>query len=121
MAKDIKFEEDFFKKHLRAPNTSNEEFLKFDTLIKLAVNGHYPLFFPQWISESIENVKWPISSREAKINVTKMLSLIEKHQTIAKKRTALLSFNDRDRNIYIKSFIKLVELHILDHHTSGLH
>jgi hypothetical protein len=120
MAKDIKLEDDFFKKHLKSNKIESKQILKFDTLISLAVNGHYPLFFPQWIKESIDTVKGPISSKDAKVNVNKMIKLIDGHNTLAKKRTALLSLRPKERSVIIKSFIKLVELQILDNYGTGL-
>jgi len=121
MAKDIKHEQDFLNKCIQPSANKKIENLKYETLINLACNGHYPLFFPHWISEAINKVNRPISSREAKSQVEKMMNLIDKHNTLSKKRTALVSLSDDTRNIYIKSFIKLVELNILDSRDTGLH
>jgi hypothetical protein len=121
MANDLKIEDDFFKKHIQAHKARKSDVLKFETLINLACNGHYPLFFPQWITESINTVRRPITSREAKSNVERMMKITERHNTLSKKRTALLSLNDKERNLCIRSFIKLVELSILDKYDLGLH
>ena len=85
-----------------------------EQLIKMALVGHLPLFESDWISESnIEDQDQKLSRRE-KNRARKLINKILQHRTIEKQRTVVISLDEKDRALVIKSFMKIVEGKILD-------
>ena len=83
----------------------NPEYLNY---IKIATTGHYPLFFSEWLEESL-HIKQNLSFRKAGLNVKQTFKLLERHKTIEKKKTALIGMNKVSREEFIRSFFKIVE------------
>ena len=91
--------------------------IKLESLIQLGSSGHYPLFFDQCLKECLySKEKGHISYKDAKIKVKAALKKLEKHKSIERKKIALMSFEEKERQNFIKSFIKMVEFEILDHY-----
>lgn len=80
--------------------------------IELAKTGHYPLFFQEWLDGSMKEAR-PISFTSANKNVKELFKKLSKHRTIEKKKTALISLNELEREEFIRSFFKVVERDIL--------
>lgn len=85
--------------------TSQYEYKNF---ITLGATGHYPLFFSEWLAESLE-YKQNISYKKAGHNVKHIFKQLEKHKTIEKKKTALIGMDRLSRQEFIRSFLKIVE------------
>ncbi len=83
-----------------------------ERLISLGVKGHFPLFYPQWISESYENTpakeKKIIDFKNARKNVNEVFSMLKKHRNLERQRTTLLSLSEKDRYRFIQSFMQVV-------------
>ena len=86
-------------------SNKNKDYLNF---IKIARTGHYPLFFDQWLSESLIQ-KQNLSFKKAGHNVQHTFKQLERHSTIEKKKTALLGMDRISREEFIRSFFKIVE------------
>ncbi len=87
--------------------------------IKLGQTGHFPLFFKEWITDSL-NVNNSIKYKSALKNVDDIFQRLERHKTIDKKKTALMALSNDERQVFINSFFKLVERTTLESH-SELH
>lgn len=80
--------------------------------IHLASRGHFPLFFKEWLEEGVESQS-PISFQVANRNVRETFKKLSRHRTQQKKKTALTSLQKKERDIFVKSFIKVVEHRLL--------
>jgi len=80
----------------------------YKNFVKIAGQGHYPLFFSQWVSESLAD-KHHLTIRKASHNVQHVFKQLARHRTIEKKKTALISMDKISREEFIRSFIKMVE------------
>jgi hypothetical protein len=94
-----------------------EEEISMLRFIELGRMGHYPLFFKEWIQESVHSAK--IQFRTSSLPTTKeyvytVFSELHKHKNIERKKTYLEKLNKEDRIKFIKSFLYLVELRSLD-------
>lgn len=76
--------------------------------IQLASAGHMPLFFSEWLEESTLNPT-PLSFRVADKNVREVFKKLSKHRTEQKKITALTGLDKKERDLFVNSFIKVVE------------
>jgi hypothetical protein len=85
--------------------------------LKLAKTGHYPLFFQEWLNDDLKDDE-PLSYRVANRNVRETFKKLARHQTFEKKKTALTSLKENERQIFIRSFFKVVEHDILKDLTS---
>lgn len=100
---------------LSGDNTNSTTQLQ--SLIQLGSSGHYPLFFDDWVKDTLSTKeKRHISYKDAKIKVKSTLKKLEKHKSLERKKIALMSFKDKERQNFIKSFLKMVEFEILDHY-----
>lgn len=95
---------------------ANVEVNEIDNLIELGSKGHYPLFFNEWINESIKTDFPHITLHEAKSKVTYHITKLAKHKDLQRKKTAITALNDRERMYFIKCFLKMVEFAIIDNH-----
>lgn len=89
---------------------------EFDYLIEAASSGHLPLFYQDWIHESyanLEEVKKLSFSLAAEV-VQAGFKKMEKHQSLDRKKTALQALKSEDRELFVRSFMKLVEYRTLD-------
>lgn len=76
--------------------------------LKLAETGHYPLFFEEWVHESL-NTNQKLNFKKANHNVRSIFNQLSRHNTIEKKKTALISMDKLTREEFIRSFFKVVE------------
>ena len=74
----------------------------------MATIGHYPLFFSEWLKESVKS-HHKLSFKKAGHNVQHTFKLLERHNTIEKKKTALIRMDKITREEFIRSFLKIVE------------
>jgi hypothetical protein len=76
--------------------------------INLASHGHFPLFFKEWLAEGVTN-QGPMSFQVANRNVRETFKKLSCHRTQQKKKTALIGLQKDEREVFVKSFIKVVE------------
>jgi len=98
------------------PIDSTVEMNEMDNLIELGSRGHYPLFFQEWIHDSIKAEFAHITLHEAKSKVAYHLTKLSKHKDLRRKKTAIIAMNARERSYFIKCFMKMVEFSIIDNH-----
>ena len=90
--------------------------IDLDSLIRLAQNGHCPLFHQDWLRESL---KTDLNDRRltlarAKRVVDETLKKLERHKSLERKQIVLSSLDDLERNDFIRSFYKVMECKTLD-------
>jgi hypothetical protein len=95
----------------------NKESSNADNFVKIAQIGHYPLFFNDWVTSSL-NDKQALTFMNASKNVKQVFSNLERHRTIEKKKTALIGMEKSSREEFIRSFFKVVEHEVLKDLTS---
>ena len=88
----------------------NDQSIK--SLVKIAAQGYFPLFEPEWISETMKDKKKLTGNEKAKAKT--LFKSLTKHRSIDRKRTLIHSMNDSDRSIIVKAFMKMVENNVLD-------
>jgi hypothetical protein len=91
-----------------------ENLSESELLIKMGSHGQFPLFYPNWIYECSRLDTRPISLSKARLNIKKMFDYLSRHKNIERKKIALSTLEVEKRNLYIKSFLRLVENKILD-------
>ena len=87
-----------------------------DQLIEAGSSGYYPLFYQDWILESLADrseVKRMSFSRAAE-TVHRVYKQIERHHSIERKKTALGALKNDERKDFVLSFMKMVEYRALD-------
>ncbi len=84
----------------------------YQNFLLLAQTGHYPLFYKEWLEESFR-AKQALTFKKASHNVQHVFGLLARHNTIEKKKTALICMDKISREEFIRSFFKLVEHNIL--------
>ena len=82
--------------------------MEYKNYIDMATIGHYPLFFSEWLPQSL-NKKNDLSFKKAGHNVKHIFKLLERHKTIEKKKTALIGMEKKSREEFIRSFLRVVE------------
>jgi len=90
------------------PSIQNE----MKSYIQLASAGHFPLFFTEWIEEGLES-KQPMSYQIANRNVRDVFKNLSRHKTQQKKKTALIGLDKLERDVFVQSFVKVVEHSLL--------
>jgi hypothetical protein len=90
------------------PNLNNE----MKSYLSLASSGHFPLFFKEWLEEGV-NSGGPMSFQVANRNVRDTFKKLSRHRTEQKKKTALTGLAKDERDVFVKSFIKMVEHNVL--------
>ena len=89
-----------------------------ERLLKLGTKGHFPLFYPDWITKAFKKMpvfaKMPCNLKIAETRVNQVFDLISKYQNLDRQRTALLSLRENDREEFIMSFIHMVEARMMD-------
>lgn len=87
-----------------------------DQLIEAGSTGYFPLFYQDWIHESLHANKEmkKISFSMAAETVHRVYKQIECHRSIERKKTAIGALPDKDRNDFVISFMKMVEYRTLD-------
>ena len=87
--------------------------IDYKNYLAMAQTGYYPLFFDEWVKESF-SVKQNITFRKASHNVKHVFNRLAKHNTVEKKKTALIGMDKLSREEFIRSFFKVVEHSILE-------
>jgi hypothetical protein len=87
---------------------TTSSFKEIKTYLTLASYGHTPLFFEDWIKELGEE-RPKMSYAKAKTTVKKVFKNLEKHKSLEKKKTALLTLSGEERKAFVKSFFRMVE------------
>jgi len=85
----------------------------FQRLIELGTKGFYPLFYDAWVHDAKADERKTLSSHE-KRKAKLIMQKLQKHKSLERKRTLLLSLDDKERNYFVKAFLKMVEGKILD-------
>ena len=87
-----------------------------DQLLESGRSGYFPLFFQDWIVESVANLSEvrKKSFSEAAETVHRVYKQIEQYQTLEKKKVAIQALQDDERKDFILSFMKMVEFRALD-------
>ena len=91
----------------KTPKIDSENFLS------LAKTGHYPLFYREWMEESL-TTKYNLTFRKASHNVQHVFHQLARHRTLEKKKTALIGMDRISRSEFIRSFFKIVEHKLLE-------
>lgn len=91
-------------------NHRSEKSLK--SLIEMGTNGHFPLFFDEWIGE-LGSLNLSLSEREG-YKAKRLLERIKEHRTIERQKVVLMGLTERERQLVMRAFIKMVETKILD-------
>ena len=90
-----------------------EESMK--ALINLGVTGHFPLFLDAWLKDpTIKERRFSKITGNERAKAKKLFSRVSKHKSLEHKKIIVLSMNDEERTLFIKTFFKLVEGKILD-------
>lgn len=83
-----------------------------NSFMELAKSGHYPLFFNEWFSENTMQ-RQDMTIKFATEHLKLAFERLDKHKTLAKKQTLLMSLEPEKRQMLICSFLKLVEFNAL--------
>ena len=83
------------------------------SLIELGMKGHYPLFEHAWISNLCMDKKLRFNHKE-KLITKNIFDKLSGHRGLERKKILLSSINEEEREIFIKAFLKLVELAIVE-------
>lgn len=75
----------------------------------MAQNGHYPLFFKEWIKDEQTKINYNDAKKSLKSTFTKL----SRHRTLDKLQTAIISMDKESRDEFINSFLKVVEYNSL--------
>jgi hypothetical protein len=94
------------------PNPKQNLNNEMKSYLSLASSGHFPLFFKEWLEEGV-NSGGPMSFQVANRNVRDAFKKLSRHRTEEKKKTALTGLAKDERDIFVKSFIKMVEHNML--------
>ncbi len=87
-----------------------------DHLIEAGSAGFFPLFYQDWIHESLADateVRRMSFSRAAE-TVHRVYKQIERHTSIERKKTAIQALKNDERKDFVLSFMKMVEYRTLD-------
>lgn len=91
-------------------NPRSEKSLK--SLIELGTHGHFPLFFDEWIGE-LSTVDMNLTEREG-YKAKRILDRLKEHRSLERQKIVLMSLAERERQLVVKAFLKMVETKILD-------
>ena len=83
------------------------------SLVEIGTKGFFPLFYPQWIYE-VYSSKNKYLSKNDEDRAKKILKKLQKYKSLDRKKTLLSSLEKDERDLFIKSFLKVVEGKILD-------
>ena len=87
-----------------------------ETLVKMGMVGHFPLFDHQWLLESFTGKRELTRSlsQKDKAKARKLMNRLLQHASLEKQKTALLAMSEEERFIVIRSLFTLVEGKLLD-------
>lgn len=103
--------------------TKDEKNKELERLIEMGTNGFFPLFYPEWINDSLldKNKSRAYNSQlKSKEKIKKVYDSISRHRNIERQKTALMTLSKEDRNDFIQSFLHVVESQVVDN-TARLH
>ncbi len=78
-------------------------------LIKLGIKGQFPLFYPNWIAQSLSASSTLKIKKIERKKIHEISKKISKHKNIERQRTFLLSLSQEDRNLFVRAFLNMVE------------
>lgn len=92
------------------------EAVGLDKLIESGSSGYFPLFYPDWITESFRDKSstQKITFSRAAETVHRVYKRIERHHSIERKKTAIGALAPAERAEFVLSFMKMVEYRALD-------
>ena len=82
------------------------------SLIELGANGFFPLFEEKWFLQ--KELKEKKLTGNEKVKAKKLFSRVAGHRGINRKKTILLSMTEEERNLFMRAFMKMVEMKIMD-------
>ncbi|HXH30237.1 MAG TPA: hypothetical protein VNJ01_05440 [Bacteriovoracaceae bacterium] len=87
-----------------------------DQLLESGGSGYFPLFYQDWIVESLANLSEvkKMSFSKAAETVHRVYKQIERYQSLEKKKVAIQALQDDERKDFVLSFMKMVEFRALD-------
>ncbi|OUR97802.1 hypothetical protein A9Q84_06270 [Halobacteriovorax marinus] len=83
-----------------------------NSLIEMATHGHYPILENEWINTII--AKGKRLSESDKKKAQKILKRVSEHRSLERQKTVIFSMSEKERSLFIKAFMNLVEGRILD-------
>lgn len=86
-----------------------------DSYINMALGGHYPLFFKEWLYEAGLDQK-KMDHYKAKKIFFKTLKKLSQHKNPDRKKMALCSLSQSERKDFVKAWMKLAETQTLKSH-----
>lgn len=95
----------------------SDEEISLIRYLELGRQGHYPLFFKEWINESVNHKKFQLKTStlpSTRAYVFEVFSQLYKHKNPERQKTFLSAMKDEERIRFVKSFLYLVEMRTLD-------
>lgn len=83
------------------------------SLLTLATQGFYPLFEENWMEEIWQDKPKSLTGNE-KAKAKTLFKRLCEHRTLERQRTVFWSLSEKDRKIFKRAFLKMVENKILD-------
>lgn len=87
-----------------------------DQLIESGSAGFFPLFYQDWIHDSVSDATEmrKMSFSRAAETVHRVYKQIERHSSLERKKVAIQALENNERKDFVLSFIKMVEYRTLD-------
>lgn len=82
------------------------------SLIELGANGFFPLFEENWFLQ--KEMKEKKLTGNEKVKAKKLFSRVAGHRGINRKKTILLSMTQEEKTLFMRAFMKMVEMKIMD-------
>lgn len=83
------------------------------SLVTLAAQGFYPLFEENWMEELWQDKPNSLTGNE-KAKAKTLFKRLCEHRSLERQRTVFWSMCDKDRMLFKRAFLKMVENKILD-------
>lgn len=83
------------------------------SLLTLATQGFYPLFEENWMEELWQDKPKKLTGNE-KAKAKTLFKRLCEHRTLERQRTVFWSLPEKDRKLFKRAFLKMVENRILD-------
>jgi len=93
-------------------NLTQRKTPSMNSLIEMATHGHYPILENEWINDIVSEGKRLTESEKKKAQ--KILKRVSEHRSLERQKTVIFSMNEKERSLFIKAFLNLVEGRILD-------
>ena len=88
----------------------------FKNLVQLGTHGHFPIFCKDWLIESDRKLlagEKQLAPRE-KHSVNTIIEGLNRQRCVERKRTLLMGLSKKERELFVRAFMKMVEDKILD-------